>query len=100
MAAARVTVTCSSAVISVASLATISEVPPRAKKSSSAPTRTPPSSRAMMPATAPSAGVRCAAATSARPASARPGARSAARSTLPLGVNGSAGSTTIAAGTM
>jgi len=98
---ARLSVTASCAVTSAASRPTSSELPPSAKKSSAAPTCTPPSKPATIPASARSVDVRGGAGiASARPASARPGAGNAVRSTLPLGVFGSAGSTTIAAGTM
>ena len=75
-----------------------SEWPPRSKKLSSTPTRSRRSTSAQIPASTSSTCVR--GATYVASAGARSGAGSALRSSLPLGVSGSAFSTTNAPGTM
>ncbi|HEX5872796.1 MAG TPA: hypothetical protein VFY65_20335 [Longimicrobium sp.] len=78
-----------------------SECPPSAKKSSFRPTRSTRSSSAQIPASTSSAGVRGATYPSAEvDAAAASGAGRALRSTLPLGVSGSASIATMAPGTM
>ena len=74
-----------------------SESPPSSKKLSSAPTRSTPSTSANRPQTISSAAVRGSRLTTTPPNS---GAGSAARSSFPFTVTGSASSTTTAAGTM
>ena len=76
-----------------------SEWPPRSKKSSCAPTETIPSTSLQMAATASSTGPLGATNVAASGLSRR-GSGSARRSTLPLGVRGSAASTTNALGTI
>ena len=73
-----------------------SEWPPSAKKLSSMPMRSSPSTSANRPHSSSSRGVRDARVT----AGVSSGAGSARRSSLPLGVSGSRSSTTIAEGTM
>ncbi|SLJ68227.1 Uncharacterised protein [Mycobacteroides abscessus subsp. abscessus] len=76
--------------------AALRESPPRAKKSSSAPTRSRPSTSANAAATAASDHVDGARYSRA----AKAGSGSASRSSLPLAVSGTSSSTTTAAGTM
>jgi hypothetical protein len=75
-----------------------SECPPRSKKLSCAPTRSTRSTCAQISASTSSTGVRGATYVSSAPAYS--GAGSARRATFPLGVSGSASSTTTADGTM
>jgi hypothetical protein len=79
--------------------AATSECPPSAKKLSSIPTRSTPSTSPQMAASTSSAGVRGAAYAPA-PSVPTSGAGRARRSTLPLGVSGSASNATKTAGTM
>ncbi len=74
------------------------ESPPRLKKLSSTPTRSTPSTSAQICASVASAPVR--GATKRAAAAAKSGAGRALRSSLPLGVRGSASSATKAEGTM
>src|SRR6185369_11817250 len=78
--------------------AATSEWPPRAKKSSSTPTRCRSSTSSQIPASTSSTGLR--GATYAPPSPRSTGAGRAARSTLPLAVSGSRSRSTQAAGTI